>query len=813
MKQPEKILTPEDVHEYMTSGGVERYDSIRKKAEDDGRETSTPPGRHLLRDAVGKLTQAIIDWLPDRTTGPGRRHLAVKILKRIEPKVAALLAAETIIDCISTDRPAASAGITIGKVIEDECRFRELKARMPEQWKDAVKESKKKSGARQHRVLRAIAAQLDNEWERWTTKERLIVGTVLIELMRTSTGMITIRHFTVPGRAHRQAKILATPELRDWLVKAHEEHRVSFPLYLPTVEPPEPWVSPDVGGYPSNLYMRWPMIQAPRKVREKNRHEDCPDFYRAINSVQDTAWCVNTVVLDVFDHLWTEGLGIAGLPPRDEEDLPPRPHNINEDEAALKQWKREAARVYDRNARRMGKRLRAARVHRTAMLYRNQPFWYPHKADFRGRIYPIPQFLNPQGDDLSKGLLRFNEAEPVNTPEARRWLAIHGANCWGLDKAPMAERLGWVEANAGMIQAVAEDPLTNDTWNGADEPWQFLAWCLDWAALLEAEDAGTIHYSQLPVAMDGTNNGLQLYSLLTRDPEGAAATNVTPSDTPRDIYQDVADLATKKMEADADGLDEKKREYATNLLRFVDGRLPRAATKRPVMVRPYGGTRQSCVRYIEDWIEGEIVTRGQQVKRPYNKAFAHVLYLAGVVEDAIKETVVKAEEAMLWIREAAGILSDSGLPIQWRTPCGLLVSQYREKEESASVFTSVAKNTIVRWYRRGTGKVSKTGMKNALPPNLIHSLDAAVLIRTINSCHAEGVTSLAMVHDSYATHAAHAPTLARILRDEVVAMFTPDLLGEFKAELEERYRVNLPPLPTYGTLNINEVKDSTYFFA
>lgn len=810
------LLTPEDVNTHMISGGIARYDAIRARAEEDGRETSTPPGRHLLRDAVGKMTQAIIDWMPDRTTGPGRRGVAVKYLKMVEPRVAALITAEELIDGIALrkgQRSASGASIDVGRGIEDEARFSKIAKEFPDNWRDLLREAGRKTGDRRRRVLRALAAKADTEWEPWDTRTRLVVGMVLIELFNSSTGMFSIKNIRPAGKKHARGVLVVEPTLVEWLESAHEDHRTRFPLYLPTVEPPEPWVGPNNGGYPMNDIMRWGLIRAPRKVTDRITYESCPEFFSAVNTVQETGWCINQDVFETLDHLWTEGAEVAGLPSRESEDLPPKPEGMGEDENLLKAWKREAAAVYTRNASRISRRLRVARVRSVAELYRNQPFWYPHKADFRGRIYPVPQFLNPQGDDLSKALIQFNEARPVNSKAARDWLAIHGANVWGEDKVPMADRIAWVDGNDRMIRDITEDPLIHGKWQQADKPWQFLAWAMDWGRLRDAEDAGRLHYSHLPVAMDGSNNGLQLYSLLTRDEVGAKATNVSPGEYPQDIYQDVADLVADMMREDAEGLDEKKRAYARNWLTFTGGKVPRACTKRAVMVRPYGGTRQSCVEYLMEWFEGELLARGERDRRPFTGIFAHVLYLATLVEEAIKGTVVKAEEVMDWLREVAGIVASQDKGLEWISPCGLLVHQHRENQRACTVRAKVGTKLIIRWFRKGTGKVSVGAMKNGLPPNFVHSLDASVLVKTINAAAAEGIKSLAMVHDSYATHAADAPALARILREQTAGMFSEDILAEFKNQIEERYGVELPPLPEYGNLDPTCVLESTYFFA
>ena len=48
--------------------------------------------------------------------------------------------------------------------------------------------------------------------------------------------------------------------------------------------------------------------------------------------------------------------------------------------------------------------------------------------------------------------------------------------------------------------------------------------------------------SHLPVHQDGSCNGLQHYSALGRDLDGARSVNVFPSEKPQDVYTEVAKL-------------------------------------------------------------------------------------------------------------------------------------------------------------------------------------------------------------------------------------------------------------------------------
>ena len=60
-------------------------------------------------------------------------------------------------------------------------------------------------------------------------------------------------------------------------------------------------------------------------------------------------------------------------------------------------------------------------------------------------------------------------------------------------------------------------------------------------------EKGKNHYTHLPIAIDGSCNGLQIFSLMLRDEVGGEATNLTPRDKPQDIYGIVSDKTTAQL--------------------------------------------------------------------------------------------------------------------------------------------------------------------------------------------------------------------------------------------------------------------------
>lgn len=73
-------------------------------------------------------------------------------------------------------------------------------------------------------------------------------------------------------------------------------------------------------------------------------------------------------------------------------------------------------------------------------------------------------------------------------------------------------------------------------WQEASEPLQCLMACKELADALKCSQGSANFLSRLPVAVDGSYNGLQHYSAIGRDELGAALVNLVPSERPADAY-------------------------------------------------------------------------------------------------------------------------------------------------------------------------------------------------------------------------------------------------------------------------------------
>jgi DNA-directed RNA polymerase len=801
----------------MLDSGAAAFRSRIAKAREKGRGANEGEARKFIARTVAPVAAAVAAMVAEALAGkPGKHAISVTKLEHTNPETAAFLALATILNSsLRIGRalpPVQAVAVNIGGRIEDEARL------------DAF--AKANAGLLRH-VLRKLNAETSNEghkrtvlyhlmnaredgWEAWTKETRLHVGTRLIDLTLEHAEFVQLVEVK-GGRKHRDLKRLQlTPEAADALSEGDAKAAMLLPRLLPMVVPPLPWTGPRTGGYRA---LRLHLVKGKRKGL-KVTAEEAPEVYASINIVQATPWRINRKLYERLAYAWEKNLMI-GLPdrrnPHDKkqkvEVLPPQPADIETNEEARRQWRFEARKVYARFATERPERVVVGRTLQIAGDFLNDPaIYFPHQLDFRGRQYAAPDPIQPQGSDYVRALLELGRAVPVGSDTGPGWLAIHGANTFGYDKASLDERIAWVEEREEWIRRTAEEPFENLWWTEADKPWCFLAWCFEWAGYLKE---GAAFESRIPIALDGSCNGLQHYSAMLRDPVGGAAVNLIPSDVPADIYTEVARVVEGRLSnaipSDLTGA------------RWFDFGIDRKITKRPVMTLPYGSTMNSCRAYVEEAYRKKVA---EGTPDPFDEQERRqaVQYLAALVWSSIGEVVVAARAAMAWLREVAKLATKAGIDIRWRSPSGFPVVQDYRSLTRRRVKTRLSGALVYLTLVDDGDKLDARKQSNGLPPNFVHSCDASALSRTVVLAKENGIADFAMIHDSFGTHAANTQMLVTCIREAFVDMYEEnDPLEQLEACLRERlppeFHDKIPPRPATGTLDLRAVLRSDFFFA
>lgn len=815
-----------ELEEKMRGMGVERYWSNISKAREREQETGVRSVRRLMNYSINLIADGIRKFIEEANSGKaGRKATAVKYIEKLEPEAAALITARVVLDSVTKSVNLVPLARKVATMIEDEIAFRQFAKVDRQTFQMLVKREKSVNGSdyrRQRTVMYHNMKSRNIEFEEWDATTQTQVGSRLIEIMVETTGLV--QQVTRSVDVKRQEVVVEpTQQTVEWVNEENNRCEALSPVYLPTIIPPRPWTSPFDGGYWTPRVRRLALVKThSRQYLEELAEHDMPDVYDAINAMQHTAWAINTKMLDVVRTLWDNGSTLGGIPSADDLPLPPKPQFLEEELPRelwteeqvnrFKEWKREATDTYSANAKLKSLRLQFAKVLMVAEMFEEEEeIYFPHQFDFRGRAYAVPMFLNPQGSDVAKGLLEFANAVAINDEEGRAWLAIHGSNSYGYDKVSLEDRVRWVEEHEAEIIACAEDPYNNRLWCDADKPFQFLAFCMDWAGF-KAEGYG--YLSSLPVQMDGSCNGLQNFSAMLRDPIGGEAVNLVPSELPADIYQKVADRVLLRVEADAVSEDEEIAKIAQGWLQHG---ITRKVCKRPVMTLAYGAKAFGFkTQVFEDTVRPYKFKVGQEEFPWDGSGWNAASYMGALIWDCVGEVVVAARQAMDWLQKAATAASKEGLPVRWETPDGLVVLQAYPKMLSKRIkltFGGVQHKLTVA--TEASKELDRQKQANGISPNWIHSMDASHMRATVRRGFYEGIRSFSLIHDSYGTHAGNSWAMAQFLREEFVSMYEQDVMGRFKKDLELQLpeETELEPLPSKGTLDLDLVLESAFFFA
>lgn len=817
----ELVQEQEKLEQESLTAGVQRY---RKLREAQG-ETATQPGMMLLKKAIGDMAEAVEKYVGDvMESGRPARGAAVvaKFLSQFDADVVAYITARYVLNAMVKRSKLQTVALAVSKALEDAINHDELKEKNPGLYRQLQRKIEKSSDERyRHVLLKRQQKYAGLATIEWSLKNKLQIGELLVHLMASATGLVKIEN-TMEGR---QSALMVQPteETMKWLDEAHARCELFNPVFMPMVVKPRPWKGPFGGGY-LGKHLRYALVKTGNKnYLEELKSWEMPKVYATVNALQNTAWQINPLVLDVMRQVWDGGGNLGGLPPADVLSLPAKdfPEDAESDDPRVVAWRKRAAEVYSENARLVSKRVAmTAKIGLAEKFAAYDELFFPHALDWRGRAYPVVPVLNPQADDSAKALLQFAHGAPLGENGAY-WLAVHGANCFGVDKVSFEERVAWVNENADRIIECAENPLDGSRWWAeADAPYQFLAFCFEWAGVVERfkADGHTWDYvSHLPVGLDGSCNGLQNFSAMLRDEVGGKATNLVPSEKPSDIYAEVAKVANEIADNDGGNLDDyqsdDERSWKCAKGNKWAGRINRKLVKRNTMTVPYAVTEFG----MRDQLYGELRKLKEEGALDVDFTFEDAKYLAAVNYAAIGQVVVAARNAMDWLKEVAKVAAKDGLPIKWVAPSGMLVVQDYREAVGQRFESYISGRRVQLTLKVETTKIDKRRMASGISPNFVHSLDAAHMVSTVQRCLDAGLQSFAMVHDSFGTHAGNIDVLAQELRAAFVEQYSGDVLGGFREQVIEQLPPELaekvPATPPFGKLDVSAVMASEYFFA
>ncbi len=806
--------------------GTRRAQTRYREAAAVADPATLPSGQKLLREIVPPLTariKALQDEGMEAARGRGNPCLWAAPIQLLEAEILAVI---TVTRSLHGAEMAMARSFTtqlsddISQAVQAEIEYRtwvsaqvvaSKAAKEAKDWThvNLAEAFKKRHPTADSRSWKRFSARLGAARQPWDHHVSMQVGSALIQaLLDAAPG-----HFTLDisnrGGMRTQRRLRLSEETQRVLRDIEVRAEVARPMLLPMLIPPIPWcrirslIERETDSYSGGYVIhRKPAIRTSMNTHTLGLDAPLSNAdLAAMNAVQATPWRINRWLYDVMEEAWANGQRVGGLEVNEPLEIPRLEADAWDalSDAARSAHKALRMERHVENDAIMGRSRAVMDALSVANELRDKPeIYYPHSKDWRGRLYPLATFgPHPQGADIQKALLMFAEGVPLGD-DGLYWLLVRAANAAGQDKLSLEDRVRWSLDHQRQIEASAKDPLTFTWWADIaekDEPWNLLATCYELASALSMSKPAEF-VSHLPIPLDGSCNGLQHLAAMGLDPVGALATNLTNAPAREDIYEAVAMKVRARVEQDVvDGVDMARVWY---------GRVSRSAVKRAVMTTPYGVTDRG--------IRDQLLLDGHVPAEKGLPRGAAADYLRDCLVAALSDTVQSARSIMAWLQTTSDRLARAGVAFDWSTPTGARVRQAYHEHTRVRLRTLVG--DLILWDENPSATLSIRKQALGSAPNVIHSFDAAHLTMTVNAGAANGITSWAMIHDSYGTHAGLTTRLAGLLREQFVIIYKQDWLTMIKEDIAAYApHVVVDDPPARGSFDIEQVRHASYFFS
>lgn len=589
---------------------------------------------------------------------------------------------------------------------------------------------------------------------------------------------------------------------------------------LPMIEKPTEWIN---GYHDTGI----PLVKHGSKfLLDSINPTDHSMIMDVLNKLQGKAWMINQDVYNVFNESLEKGSRAFKYSRETDKD------------------KRKSM-IFE-----------ATSIQKLADKFIDKSFYHTYNCDFRGRVYCNTAFLHEQASKISRGILKYAEGKPLG-PHGLGWLLLYAANSWGYNKAPIMDRVQWGIRKMPLMNRMSKDPLGTwgNKWTSAEEPFIFLACCMEIKKIFEWIDQGNdieTYVCSLPVFIDGSNNGVQHLCALSLDEEIAPLVNLVNTDVPGDIYAYVAEEVWKEMDKreanlpsiDGDQFDRirdegirlhteydketdkvlrtKKYEILakwrhdnyeirTRLTSVYWNRIKEKSTrrktvKRPVMTLGYGATKSGMGQQVIDDTRSLDISK-EDLPDDYlmNQDYAWGRELGSMIHRLCYKSLPGPAGMLKLFVKVAERANQKGIFLSWKSPITNFPVRhiYKQPTVHRCKVTIGGEKIVLSVQVFENQRLDKGAQKSGISPNIVHSLDATHLMMTVNATPFD----VSVIHDSFGCLPSDMDDLSTIVREQFVELYKGDplrsLLRQFRAT---------DLLPQRGSLDIYQIMNSDYAF-
>ena len=568
-----------------------------------------------------------------------------------------------------------------------------------------------------------------------------------------------------------------------------------LPMNLPMIVPPKDYNDNDLGGFLlNNVEYTQYLIRPKLGYKTSSVIEENNIIYDTVNSMMKTPFKVNKDLLNYLlknNHIHNLLIN---------SDYKHEYSDIKRNKIQEKKYQKF-----------LSQKMLEKYILLIADIYSNIPeIYFPLKLDNRGRLYPSVAFFHYQSSELAKALIQFAIPDIIkrNDHNAIEYLKTYGATCFGngLNRKSYTKRLEWIKENWDNIINFENGYLISK----ADDKFLFLAFCFEirrFNTFMDNEHIDEFK-TYLPIQLDGTCNGFQHLALLSNETKlfnnlnlGESKKNKDPSD----FYTHILDILNIHLVRSA----RKKRgkdsnEIKERIERLLKLGLNRSLLKPIIMNDPYNATNRTLASYVRDLLIYDhsdekkplLDKEGKQIYDKNNNPkfesiswykidnsskyfvnFEDLEFLVKTIDEIIYVKYPKIKILKDYFRDIGKIFNDLNIPIIWRLPTGLKVSQQYMEKHTIQINPFSYHSNRISLTITDKLKIDKHKQLSAFMPNLVHSLDAATLTllyasltKTINLNN--NYINFYSVHDCYGVTAKYVDILIKMLRTVYIELYS-----------------------------------------
>jgi hypothetical protein len=457
-------------------------------------------------------------------------------------------------------------------------------------------------------------------------------------------------------------------------------------------------------------------------------------------------------------------------------------------------------------------------------------FYQSMYLDYRGRIYNRDPYFSYQSNDLVRGHFLFAEKKEM-TQEGAEYTFIHAAcsynqtytikeikeNTWleldyitelendgltdiSVDKMGINDKHNWTIENINMLLDIAEEPIKHiDIWMNAEKPWVFLSLCFEVGAIIGSSLTGEPHYSNLPISIDGVNNGTQHLAAMSRDKKAGLLVGLIPLEIPKDFYLKIGKEILNINETSE--IKNKLNKIPMKLIR-------KGISKRGSMTRAYdaGANKIGQIIYQDSYDAGITSTYkinksdckqlGKDLVEAYDKVCTGPVMIKKYLQSIVKYK-----------------LQDMNMKdVTWFSPSGFPVLTQKWVARKKVYYGNLQGKTIGHVYLEITDIPSLSDHLSAIGANWVHSYDAAHMCLTVNKIKEKDMEFFGAIHDSFSMHASDIPELIQTTKETFISLYDKDIFSEMRQEIIYNNKLFNEKEPELGDMDLNQILKSNFFF-